>query len=225
MGMVANGLFHSYERSDVLLARTRMLWNTYGAQIDLGKLKLRARPLDLLWEATGLDFEEIAALTLAYYGYIRALQPGGLPGVNAFAGIEISRDTVETYLGSFASTLDELAAWLEACPGSWQMLPILERPLLRIGEVILVLDEQYLMQRATQGLYWFVHEHERDLDGERGWKQWNGAYANMVERPGRGPAAPTGPAPDRWRQRVLHRGGPASRVPAQQEQRRRDRLR
>lgn len=33
---------------DVLLARTRMLWNTYVAQIDLGRLKLRARPLDLL---------------------------------------------------------------------------------------------------------------------------------------------------------------------------------
>ena len=83
MEMVANGLFHSHERPDVLLARTRMLWSTYGSQIDLDKLRLRARPLDLLREATGLDFEDIAALTLAYYGYIRALQPGGLPGVNA----------------------------------------------------------------------------------------------------------------------------------------------
>jgi hypothetical protein len=45
-----------------------------------------------------------------------------------------------------------------------------------------VLDEQYLIERATQGLYWFVHEHERDLDDERGWKRWNGAYASMVER-------------------------------------------
>ena len=102
--------------------------------------------------------------------------------MNAFAGIQISRNTVETYLGSFASTPDELAARLEACPGSWQMLPILERRLLRIGEVLLVLDEQYLIERATRGLYWLVHERERDLDGERGWKRWNGAYANMVER-------------------------------------------
>ena len=39
MEMVANGLFHGHERPDVLLARTRMLWNTYGARIDLGKLK------------------------------------------------------------------------------------------------------------------------------------------------------------------------------------------
>ena len=31
------------------------------------------------------------------------------------------------------------------------MLPIQERPLLRIGEGILVLDEQYLIERATQG--------------------------------------------------------------------------
>jgi hypothetical protein len=182
MEMVANGLFHSNERPDVLLARTRMLWSTYGSQIDLDKLKQRTRPLDLLREATGLDFEDIAALTVAYYGYIRALQPGGLPGVNAFAGISINRETVETYLGSFASTPDELADKLDACPGSWQMLPIQERPLLRIGEVIFVLDEQYLIERATQGLYWFVHEKERQLDGQRGWEKWNGAYANMVER-------------------------------------------
>lgn len=182
MDMLANGLFHSSERPDVLLARTRMLWSTYGSQIDLAKLKLRARPLELLREATSLDFEDIAALTVAYYGYIRALQPDGLPGVNAFAGIAVSRRIVETYLGSFASTMDELTDKLEARPGAWQMLPIQERPLLRVGEVVFVLDEQYLIERATQGLYWFVHEHERDLDDERGWKRWNGAYASMVER-------------------------------------------
>ena len=104
MEMVANGLFHGGEQPDVLLARTRMLWDTYGGQIDLDKLKLRARPLDLLREATGLDFDDIAALTFAYYGYIRAHQPGQPPGVNAFAGIPIDRDTIETYLDSFAST-------------------------------------------------------------------------------------------------------------------------
>jgi hypothetical protein len=80
MEMVANNLFRSNERPDVLLARTRMLWTSYGGQIDLHRLKQRARPLDLLREATGLDFEDIAALTIAYYGYIRAQQPGGLPG-------------------------------------------------------------------------------------------------------------------------------------------------
>ena len=117
MDMLANGLFHTSERPDVLLARTRMLWSTYGAQVDLGKLKLRARPLDLLREATGLSFEDIAALTVAYYGYIRALEPGGLPGVNAFAGIAVGRETVETYLSLFASTPGELAARLDACPG------------------------------------------------------------------------------------------------------------
>ena len=62
------------------------------------------------------------------------------------------------------------------------MLPIQERPLLRSGEIPLVLDEQYLIERATQGLYWFVHEKERELGGKRGWTRWNNAYANMVER-------------------------------------------
>lgn len=182
MEMVANGLFHSGEQPDVLLARTRMLWATYGSQIDLDLLKLRARPLDLLRDATGLDYDDIAALTFAYHGYMRAHQPDRPPGVNAFAGIPIDRDTIETYLTTFASTMDELAGKLDACPGSWQMLPIQERPLLRIGEVLLVLDEQYLIERATQGLYWFVHEKERELDEQRGWTRWNNAYANMVER-------------------------------------------
>jgi hypothetical protein len=182
MEMVANGLFHGGEQPDVLLARTRMLWETYGSQIDLERLKVRARPLDLLKEATGLDFDDIAALSFAYHGYIRAHQAGRSPAVNAFAGIAVSRETVETYLESFASTVDELAGKLDASPGSWQMLPIQERPLLRVGEALLVLDEQYLIERATQGLYWFVHEHERDLDGERGWTRWNNAYASMVER-------------------------------------------
>jgi hypothetical protein len=182
MEMVANGLFHGGEQPDVLLARTRMLWDSYGSQIDLGRLKLRARPLNLLEEATGLEFDDIAALTFAYHAYIRAHQPGQPPGVNAFAGIPLSRETVETYLASFASTMDELAGKLNACPGSWQMLPIQERPLLQIGDMLLVLDEQYLIERATQGLYWFVHEHERKLDGQRGWTRWNNAYANMVER-------------------------------------------
>jgi hypothetical protein len=48
--------------------------------------------------------------------------------------------------------------------------------------VLFVLDEQYLIERATQGLNWFVHEKERELDGQRGWERWNGAYANMVAR-------------------------------------------
>ena len=182
MEMVANGLFHGGEQPDVLLARTRMLWESYGSQIDLDRLKVRARPLDLLREATGLEIDDIAALTLAYHGYIRAHQPDMSPAVNAFAGIAVSRETVETYLASFASTADELADELAASPGSWQMLPIQKRPLLRLGEALLVLDEQYLIERATQGLYWFVHEHEDDLDGKRGWTRWNNAYANMVER-------------------------------------------
>jgi hypothetical protein len=182
MEMVANGLFHSGEQPDVLLARTRTLWTTYGSQIDLDQLKLRAQPLDLLRDATRLDYDDIAALSFAYHGYIRAHQPGQPPGVNAFTGIPIDRDTIETYLASFASTMDELAGKLDACPGSWQMLPIQERPLLRIGDVLLVLDEQYLIERATQGLYWFVHEKERELDGTPGWTRWNNAYANMVER-------------------------------------------
>ena len=99
MEMVANGVFHGNERPDVL-AYTRKLWSTYSARVDVARLKLRSRPLDLLRQAAGLDSEDIVALTAASYGCFRALQPDMLPGVNAFVGIPISRADVENYLFS-----------------------------------------------------------------------------------------------------------------------------
>jgi len=224
MEMVANGLFHGGEQPDVLLARTRMLWETYGSQIDLKRLKLRARPLDLLREATGLDFDDIAALTFAYHGYIRAHQPGQPSAVNAFAGIQVSRETVETYLATFASTVDELAGKLDASSGSWQMLPVQERALLRVGEALLVLDEQYLIERATGPVLVRARaraqaRRQARLDTVEHRLRQHGRTA------GRGPVAPDDPAAAGQRQPVLHRGGPAGRLSREEEHRRRHRLR
>ncbi len=61
------------------------------------------------------------------------------------------------------------------------MLPIQERPLLRRGNNVVVLDEQYLIERITRGLYWLVHDHEKLVHGDQARNQWTKAYGEMVE--------------------------------------------
>jgi hypothetical protein len=58
--------------------------------------------------------------------------------------------TIVAFLDLFSSTPSSLAAALRDCPKPWQMLPIQERPLLRLGDDVVVLDERYLAERITR---------------------------------------------------------------------------
>ena len=69
---------------------------------------------------------------------------------------------------------------LAACALPWQMLPLQTRPLLRIGDDVVVLDEPFLLEAVTTGLYWRVSDHVRKDDPEA-WKPWSVAYAEMIE--------------------------------------------
>ncbi|MEU6201142.1 hypothetical protein [Streptomyces sp. NPDC047061] len=178
MEMIANNLFNEAEDPGDLLARHRLLWTRYSDNIPTA----RQHPLEMLEEATGLTLNDITALGFAYNSGIMTHLPDAPVAMQAFTGIGIDHAVVERFLGRFAIEADDLAAQLRDCPLPWQMLPIQNRPLLRLGEHIVVLDERYLHERVTQGLFWLVHDHERDQYGERARLHWTQAYAEMVER-------------------------------------------
>lgn len=60
------------------------------------------------------------------------------------------------------------------------MLPLQTRPLVRIGDDVVVLDEPFLLEALTTGLYWRVSDHVRMSDPEA-WRPWSVAYAEMIE--------------------------------------------
>ena len=93
----------------------------------------------------------------------------------------IPRADVETFLGLFSSTPATLAEELRQCPQPWQMRPLQARPLLRLGDEVLVLDERYLVERVTRGLYWLVHDHEKAVHGEHARGSWTQVWSEMVE--------------------------------------------
>ena len=60
------------------------------------------------------------------------------------------------------------------------MLPLQTRPLLRIGDEVVVLDEPFLLEAVTAGLYWRVSEYVREIN-PKAWEPWSLAYGEMVE--------------------------------------------
>ena len=61
------------------------------------------------------------------------------------------------------------------------MRPLQARPLLRLGDDVVVLDERYLIERVTRGLYWLVHDHEKNVHSERARGSWTQVWSEMVE--------------------------------------------
>ena len=117
--------------------------------------------------------------------HIRACGPGDQVKLNAMImpRIAISQAAISTFLflDLFSSTAADLADALRGCTKPWQMLPIQDRPLLRLGNDIVALDG-YLVERVTRGLYWLVHDYEATTFGEKARNKWTQAYSEMVER-------------------------------------------
>ena len=146
----------------------------------LQRAKLDKTPLDLLKDATGLELAELLALGFACWAMTTHDRVNGPVRINPFTLVKLPRETVERFLALFATTLEELASELAACALPWQMLPLQTRPLLRIGDEVVVLDEPFLLEAVTTGLYWRVSDHVRKGDPEA-WRPWSVAYAEMVE--------------------------------------------
>lgn len=178
MEVIASHLFNERDDPGDLLARYRLLWTRYGDQLE--RVKLRRRPLELLEEATGLDFDDLTALGFGYYAAALSYRPDKPVAINAFANIAIGRPVIEQFLSLFSSTADGLTKALRDCQLPWQMLPLAERPLLRVGDNVIVLDERYLLDRVTRGLYWPVHDQEKQLS-EQARVLWTQAYGEMIE--------------------------------------------
>ena len=179
MEIVANNIFNEVENPGALLARTWMLWRDYGPRVS--PAKARKPPLEMLTEVTGIDFEDLLAIAFCYHAKAMAYAPDRGVRISAYDIDGVDRDVIDRFLSRFAITLDDLASQLAACSESWQMLPMQDRPLLRVSDDVIVLDTKYLLERITRGLYWLVHDHEHDNHGDDARNRWTQVYGDMVE--------------------------------------------
>jgi len=176
--LACNQIFNEPHDVGGMVSRTWALWNRHAA--DLQRAKLDKPPLDLLKDATELELAQVLALGFACWAMTTHDRVNGPVRINPFTLVKLPRETVERFLALFATTPEELASDLAACKLPWQMLPLQTRPLLRIGDEVVVLDEPFLLEAVTTGLYWRVSDHVRQSDSDA-WRPWSVAYAEMVE--------------------------------------------
>lgn len=181
MEMIANNLFNDRDDNGDLLGRYRLLWRDYGGWVR--RFTPRRPPAEMLHEAAGIGFDDMVTLAVAYWGHLQFRGPDHPIRVKAMAApdMTITPAQVQTFLGLFSSTPAELAAELRRCPKPWQMLPIQDRPLLRLDDDVVVLDELYLVERVTRGVYWLVHDHEKQKYGEKARNAWTQVWSEIIE--------------------------------------------
>jgi hypothetical protein len=181
MEMIANNIFNDRDDDGDLIARYRMLWLDYGGRLT--RHAPRRPPADMLREAAGLGLDDMLALACHYWAPVKASRHGNPVRITAEgpAGAAISPDQVRAFLDAFSSAPAKLADALRQCPLPWQLGPIQARPLLRLGDDVVVLDERYLIERVTRGLYWLVHDHEKQVYGENARRAWTQVWGEMIE--------------------------------------------
>lgn len=174
-----------YEEDDVYSSvdRTLHLWREYGPRVWRAE-GLRAEPAELLKEATGLELEDMLALGFAAWAYSTQWEPDRPLLLNAkdMGGIAMAEEKIQAFLGLVSATPEELRSGLVRANSPYDFLAIQKKPVARLGGGLLVLDERYLWERFTSGLFWVVNDYlkfELGAEGQR--DRWAKAHGKMVE--------------------------------------------
>jgi hypothetical protein len=180
--LVQNFLFNQQEDVLARLDRYSRLWDYYGQ--NLKRSRPRASPNELVKEATGVDRLDLFAVVYSLLARALNWKPGeNFKVPDPYQGIGMERALFDTALGVVTTDEATLQEELAGAPDDWQMLPFEQHPVLRIGESVVVLDQGYLIDKATSGLYWIVLDHEEKVYGKKAKETivWSQAYSEMVE--------------------------------------------
>lgn len=178
MEIVRNELFHAGEDTFALIDRHVRLWREFGAAVTTPTP--RAAPVDLLSKAAGTDLMTLLAAGFGLWAYISAWEPGQQPFPVPIPPAPGIADDMPQVLGLLARTPEEFRAVLRTPRSTWDLLAFQETPVLTLGDGLLVLDEDFLLDRVTTGLYWVVHDHER-ARSKADRHRWTQVYGAMVE--------------------------------------------
>jgi hypothetical protein len=179
--LVCNGLSTRRDNEGSMLARTRLLYEHYGAR--LRRALPRAAPLLMVEEALGMPFDHALAVGFAYYAAAEDNDPLRAPPLfpAQLGGSRMPPTSWHQFLAVYGQTSDEFSARAAVARADWQMGSLQARPLLIMGEDVLVLDEDYLIEAITRGLYWLVHDHEKKRYGDKARNLWTQVHGEMHE--------------------------------------------
>lgn len=176
--IVNNQGFNSREDVMSLLDRTLRLWRTYG---EVGASKIGGRlPADVLADITGLEIEDILSMAFGIWAHSSNWNFGDPLLLNLGLHPDMDPAKWERFLALVAGTPEEFALAFGEERSQWGFLPFQSHPVVRLPDGLLLIDETYLIERVTSGLYWILLDHFRAID-DKARQAWTQAWADMVE--------------------------------------------
>jgi hypothetical protein len=179
MEMVQNATFHEAEDALARFDRHIRLWTQYGPLVQ--RVTLRLQPEALLVDATGLEAIDFMALGFAVWALRNSWTPDGTLWQRDDFNSDMPQESIDAFLSLVSSSPAEFRAVLNETDSAWDFLEFQRTPVLRIDDQLLLLDSGLLLDLITAGLYWYVHDHERDAFGESARQVWTQAYGEMFE--------------------------------------------
>jgi hypothetical protein len=96
--------------------------------------------------------------------------------------LEKDRVAADGFLEQVVATAEWYASRFYSRSSEYDFLPFQARPVVHLDDALLVLDETYLLQKFTMiGLFWSVHDNERNRPGDADRELWNQANGEFVE--------------------------------------------
>lgn len=181
MELLRNAYFHRGDDDWSVIDRFVRLWNVFGKRPLRNALS--RSPAEVLLERTGLEVEDFLALGFALWAPAGVWERGrDITSPLDFAP-RYDPTKVESFLREVSMDLDEFRATIEDDHDEpWNFLAFESRPVMRIGERLLVLDEDFMMQRVTKGLYWCLFDHLKGRpSGNDTHLRCSQAYGDMME--------------------------------------------
>ncbi len=179
MELVQNSYFHRANDPLTEIARYSLLWRYYGGRLE--RHSMTVPPTVLLEQITGLTFDELLTMGFAVYGYARCWQPDKPIWLNADLGQRFPATKVDAFWAVMARDREEFAGAFQARGTRWGLLPFHTTPTMREGGRVLILDPLSVLDRVLSGLYWIVHDHVKQHQGERERHRWTQVHGEMVE--------------------------------------------
>ena len=162
--------------------RTLSLWRDWGPRLE--KYQMEKEPAEMLRDATGMVLEDILAVGLMMYGYEDTWVLGRAQMTARLdESADLTQDALDRFLRLVTATRQDLRRAFDGRTGPFDFFPLQGKPVIRLGDDLVVVDRDFLLERVTSGLYWSVFDYvkQRLPDPSKLPRRWTQAFGEMFE--------------------------------------------
>jgi len=177
--VVCNQAFYESDDLYSVIDRQLRLWREMGsaATAHLGGRNAAG----LFGTAAGLEVEDVFALGFALYAHVMNWRWGQPIRLHEDFNSDMPSARISAFLDLVAASPEQLRPRLQQPLSDWDFLAFQETPVLHVGDGLMVVDDELLLQRITTGLFWIVHDYLSATEGNQARQRWTQAWGEMVE--------------------------------------------